>query len=431
MKKLKVAIIGSGSTYTPELIEGFINKKDCLDVGKLYLMDIAKEKNQIVGSFVKRMLAHAYMETDVIITDDLTESLQGADYVLCQVRVGGLSARILDEKIPLKYDLLGQETTGIGGFFKALRTIPVLENVAQIMLEVCPKAWLINFSNPSGLIAETILNRYNINMIGLCNAPINMVDNVKTNMHMPDAQVEYIGLNHLSWITAIRNGGKNHIDQALSEGISTGTLQNIKGNEFETELLKIVRGLPSSYLQYYYHRRHKIEMLKKENKCRGEVCMEIEKRLLGLYNDPHLYEKPEELNKRGGHRYSEAAVALIDAIENDRNLPHAVNVKNNGTVDFMADSDVIETTFIIGKTGAKTIKIEGFDNPHIVSLMQIVKAYEKYTAVAAVSGDDEMALRALMSHPLLGDYDSVNACYKELKSLHKQYLGNFYKQRQL
>lgn len=425
MRELKIAIIGSGSTYTPELIEGLIERRDSLPIRELYLMDIDEEKNQIVGNLSKRMLEHAAYDFPVFITDDLRASLDGADYVLAQVRVGRLPARVLDESIPIKYDLLGQETTGIGGFFKALRTIPVLGNVAKIMQEVCPNAWLINFSNPSGIIAEALLNHYNIKMMGLCNVPINMIDSVKKAVDKDNVEVQYFGLNHLSWITAILHEGQDLLPGALKEGVDGGTMANIPNTGFDQELLQSVGGIPSPYLQYFYYHADKVKHLQEEEQCRGQVCMEIEKNLLEQYKAIDLTTKPEELNKRGGHRYSEAAISLVDAIENDKQERHVVNVQNNGALPFLKDTDAVEVMCVIGKDGATPEKIEGYDNDHIISLMQAVKAYERYTVDAAINGDDVEAMSALMSHPLLNDYKSVKDCYDELKEAHKAYLPQF------
>ena len=214
---MKIAIIGSGSTYTPELIEGIINKRDSLPVTELYLMDIDKRKLDIVGGLCERMIKHAGLNCKVVLTMDYDEALKDADFVMAQIRVGKLPARVLDEKIPLKYNLIGQETCGIGGFFKALRTIPAMLDIVERMERLCPNAWLINFSNPSGIIAQALLTKTNIKMMGLCNVPINAIDSVKRRLDLPNADVEYIGLNHLAYITAIRDNGYDYLEEAIKE----------------------------------------------------------------------------------------------------------------------------------------------------------------------------------------------------------------------
>jgi 6-phospho-beta-glucosidase len=424
MKGLKIAIIGSGSTYTPELMEGFINKRDSLPIKQLYLMDIDDRKLNIVGGLCKRMFESAKMDCDVIITKSLEDSLKNADFVLAQIRVGKLPARVLDEKIPLKYDLIGQETNGIGGFFKGMRTIPVIMNIAKQMEKLCPNAWLINFSNPSGMIAEAILNNTNIKMMGVCNVPINMIDSLKKRLNLPNAEVEYVGLNHLSWITSIKYNGIDYLQKAINEGINSEAMKNIPASGFTAELIKTVGAIPSSYLEYYYYKDQKLAKAKEVEKSRGEVCMEIEEQLLDIYSNNELHVKPELLSKRGGARYSEVAVNLVDSIYNDKNDIQVVNILNNGAIDFMADNDAIEIGAVIGKDGAKPVKAN-FKNDHIKDFMLMMKAYEKHAVKAALTGDEDEAVRALLINPLVADYKKAYPCFNELKEVHKTYLPQF------
>ncbi|HOJ36502.1 MAG TPA: 6-phospho-beta-glucosidase, partial [Clostridiales bacterium] len=247
MKEIVVAVIGSGSTYCPELVDGFIKAKDRLGLKSLRLMDIDERKLNIVGDLCIRMLRNAGIDCEVIKTDSLDTALKGADFVVTQIRVGKLPARHLDETIPLKYDLIGQETTGIGGFFKALRTIPVMKEIADKVKELCPDAWLINFTNPSGIISEFLQNHTDIKSMGLCNVPINMIDDVKKAVGQ-DADVTYLGLNHLSWITSVKKDGKEYIDRLFDEGFAPEVMANIHDDGFDISCLKAARGIPSSYL---------------------------------------------------------------------------------------------------------------------------------------------------------------------------------------
>ena|SRR5690554_595512 len=423
-KGLKIAIIGSGSTYTPELIEGFINNKETLPVTELYLMDINDRKLNIVGELSKRMIEHSDLDCKVVLTKDLDEALDGASFVLVQIRVGLLPARILDEKIPLKYDLIGQETNGIGGFFKGLRTIPEMLKITKRMEVLCPDAWLINFSNPSGMIAEAILNHTNIKMLGLCNVPINMIESVKKRLNLPNAEVEYVGLNHLSWITSIKDNGKDYLQTAIEAGVNSEAMKNIPSSGFSPDLIKTVGAIPSSYLEYYYFDREKVENAKKAEKSRGEVVSEIEEELLEIYSNSELHVKPELLSRRGGARYSEVAINLVNSIYNDTNDVHVVNCLNNGAIDFMEDNDVIEIAAHVGKDGAKPIKAH-FKNDHIKEYMLMMKAYEKHSMNAAINGDRDEAMRALMINPLVSDYKIASAAFDELLEAHKQYLPQF------
>lgn len=426
MEKLKIAIIGAGSTYTPELIEGVINRSSSLPITELVLMDIDKRKLEIVGGLCRRMVEKAGLNIKFILTMDLTEALEQTDFVLSQIRVGKLPCRILDEKIPLKYGLIGQETTGIGGFFKALRTIPAMLEIAKQMEKLCPEAWLINFSNPSGILAQALQNHTKIKTLGLCNVPINMFAGVEQVLEMKNLDIQYVGLNHLSFITGIKQGDKDLLTEALAQGIQGQGMKNIPLQGFSSELIQTIGAIPSSYLEYFYFREDKLKHLMEEEKCRGEVCMEIEERLLALYQQETLAEKPKELEKRGGARYSEAAISLVDAIYNDRQETHVVNVLNQGALEFMEDEDTVEIAAVIGKDGARPIPIRDFKNQHVIELMQTVKAYERHTVKAAIDGDDEEAMKALLIHPLVGDYNRAKLCYEEMKQVHKAYLPQYF-----
>lgn len=427
-KGLKIAIIGSGSTYTPELIEGIINKKETLPLKELYLMDIDDRKRTIVGGLCERMIKAAGMDTEVVLTDDRIEAIKDADFVLAQIRVGKLPARVLDEKIPLKYNLIGQETNGIGGFFKGMRTIPVILSIAHDMEKYCPDAWLINFSNPSGMIAEAVLNNTKIKMMGLCNVPINTIDGVKKKLNLPNAEVEYIGLNHLAWITAIRDNGKDYLDDAIKQGLNSVTMQNIPGGGFSPEEIAAVGAIPTSYLEYYYHRDAKLDHALHAEKCRGEICEELEEQLLTIYQDSKVHTKPEQLSKRGGARYSEVAINLVNSIYNDIRDVQVVNILNDGALSFMDDTDAIEISAIIGKNGAEPIKTS-YRNAHIEEYMKMMKAYEKHAVNAAINGDEDEAMKALLINPLVGDFKKARECFNELKEAHKVYLPQFYKEK--
>ena len=425
MKKLKVAIIGAGSTYTPELIQGFISRRDVLAVDELAFMDIDVPKMEIVAGLARRMYEAQEMHPKIVLTDRLPEAVEGADYVIGQVRVGGLSARIRDEKIPLKYGMLGQETTGAGGFMNALRTLPVLMNVTKAMSVWAPRARLINFSNPSGIIAEALLNFTDIQTVGLCNGPINMVRQAMRRVPDGTAVMDYdfVGLNHLNWICGIHADGKEILQEQLAAG--SGPTES---REFDAPLLKAVGAIPCSYLQYYYHRQEAVKKCLAAAQTRGEVCVEIEDELLRLYQDPELREKPAVLDKRGGALYSEAAVSLMDAWENDKNEIHVVNVKNQAAYRFMAWDDVVEVKCRVGQGGAAPIPLTpSFGNPHIIGLMQAVKAYEKLTVKAGLEGDRNAALQALLVHPLIGDYDVAKSMLDEMLEANRAYLPQFFK----
>lgn len=423
-KEINVTVIGSGSTYCPELVDGFLKTEKTLHVKRLVLMDIDECKRTVVGQLCVRMLKNAGSDTEVIFSDNLREALVGADFVITQIRVGKLHARYLDETIPLKYNLIGQETTGIGGFFKALRTIPVIKEVAEAMEEICPNAWLINFTNPSGIISEYLQNYTKVKSYGLCNLPINMVDDVKAALG-DDADITYVGLNHLSWIISAKKQGEEYIDRLLEEGFAPKVMANIHDDGFDLGCLRAIHGIPASYLQYYYNRETKLAYQKAEHMCRAQRCMEIEEELLEFYRDESIVTKPALLDLRGGHKYSLAAVSLINSIANDIRDVQIVNVRNQGAIDFMKEDDVVEVAAVITAEGPIPVPVAHFENRHIEGMMKIIKEYEKLAVEAALYGDDTAALNALLLHPLVGDYAKARACYEEMKEAHKDYLPQF------
>ena len=426
MKEITVAVIGSGSTYCPELVDGFLKAKDSLKLKKISFMDIDEIKRTIVGDLCVRMLKNAECDCEVVFTDDLDTALQGADFVVTQIRVGKLPCRHLDESIPKKYNLIGQETTGIGGFFKAQRTIPVIKHICDRIEAICPDAWLINFTNPSGIITEFILNNTNVKNIGLCNVPIDMLDDIKEIVG-EDSEITYVGLNHLSWITSIKKDGKELLGGLIEEGFSPKVMANIKDDGFSIDCLRTIQAIPSSYLQYYYCREAKLQHQNEGEKTRAQVCMEIEEQLLEMYQNEEIVTKPALLDKRGGHKYSLAAVSLIDSLANDKRDVHVVNIKNNGTLPFMADDDIVEIAAVIGSDGATPVPVTETINDHVIGLMRVVKTYEKYAVEAAITGSDEAALNGLLVHPLVGDWEKAKACFEEMKEAHKDFLPQYFK----
>lgn len=424
LKPITIAVIGSGSTYSPEIIQGLIAKKEELRIGRIALMDIDERKNEIVSGLSKRMLEAAGLFPEVVVTNDLDEALIGASYVFTQIRVGMLPARVKDEKIPLQYDLIGQETTGIGGFMKALRTVPVIMDIVERMKLLAPDAWLINFTNPAGIITEVLLNYTQAKTIGLCNVPINMLAAAE-EMVAPngDFSYDFLGLNHFCWLVDAAENHESKMNMLLENG--SASAMAISKMEMDDALVKIAGGIPCSYLNYYYFQEKMLTKLKAAEKSRGEECMEIEEELLALYQDETLDSMPEALSKRGGARYSEAAISLLDAIENNRGEYHVANVKNNGALPFMAEDDIIEIKCHVSKQGAVPVPMPSFDNPHIIGMMRAVKTYEKLAAEAAVTGNYDTAIKALLAHPLVGDYDKLKPAFDALLLAHEAYLPQF------
>jgi len=301
-------------------------------------------------------------------------------------------------------------------------------DIAKTIERLSPNAWFINFSNPSGIIAEALLNNSDIKMLGLCNAPINMIRRAKEMLpeNTKNFDYDFVGLNHLFWLTALYADDKEILQNLFLGGYKNNSLKNIPEVVYDEELLKAIKGLPVSYLNYYYFRDKMVKKCQEADMTRGEECKLIEAELLELYKDPSLKEKPAVLDKRGGALYSEAAVSVVDAIENDKNEVHVVDVKNNGALSFMDKDDVIEAKCIINKNGATPLKLNDFNNQHIIGLMQAVKAFEKLTVKAGIEGDYNAALGALLTHPLIGDYYKAKNVLEEMLEANKEFLPQFF-----
>jgi len=432
-KKLKVAVIGGGSSYTPELIDGFIKRYDVLPVTEIYLCDIEAGKNklEIVTNLARRMVKHAGVQIVVKSTIDRSVALESADYVLTQLRVGGLEARAKDERIPLKHGLIGQETTGAGGFAKGLRTIPVILDICKDMEQLCPEAWLINFTNPAGMVTEAVLNHTEIKTMGLCNVPIGMTKNVAKMLDVKSDRlfIEYAGLNHLVWGKKIWLDGKR-IENTVFDHIADGesmTMKNIPDLKWDGEFLKQLNMLPCPYHRYYYLTD---DMLQDELKAfnagntRAEAVMEIEKTLFKKYENEALVEKPIELEQRGGAWYSDAAVSLIESIHGDLRRIHTVNVRNNNTITGMPQDAVVEVNAVIGCHGALPLSIG--DMPiHALGLMQSVKAYEQLAIEAVLQKNRTLGIQALSVHPLVSSVDQAIQLFDEIVHENFEYLKYF------
>ncbi|HOJ92531.1 MAG TPA: 6-phospho-beta-glucosidase [Dictyoglomaceae bacterium] len=411
---MKVSVIGGGSTYTPELIEGFFDIWDKVKPLKITLLDINYERLSIVYDFLLRMIKRAGAEIELEMSTDLEEALKDADFVINQIRVGGNQARLLDETVPLKYGVLGQETTGAGGFANALRTIPVVYGIAKKIEEVCPSAWLINFTNPSGIITEMLLKYTKVKSIGLCNVPINFQKLFAdlAEVSPEDVFLDYFGLNHLSFVRKVFVKGEDRTKELflkVRERIS----------DEERMILDNVNMFPNYYLGYFYLREERVEEVKHKPK-RAEEVLKIESDLLNLYKDPSLDKKPEELSRRGGALYSRAAVNLISALSGLKEGFQIINVKNEGAISDLPYDSVVEIPVYLQKDrfhryviGKLPISVRG--------TIQSVKTYEELTIEAAMESSYKKALMALTQHPLVSSMTLAKKILDDLISTNKDY----------
>lgn len=367
------------------------------------------------------------------LTLNRSEAIRGADFVTTQIRVGMLDARSRDEKIPLMHGVIGQETTGAGGFAKALRTIPVILDICREIEELAPNAFLINFTNPAGIVTEAVNKHTKVKSIGLCNLPISTKMQIAELYNVPQSElfIEMAGINHLNWTTRVVIGGKDETADFLDRvaGATGFSMKNIPDLEWDAAFIQSLGALPCGYHRYYYMKDEMLQEIlghyKDTGKTRADDVKEVEAELFELYKRPELVSKPEQLEKRGGAYYSEAAVQLMKAIYRDSGDIQVVNVRNNGIISCLPDDVAIEVNCVIKSDGPHPIALSKQLPPQIRGLLQVVKAYEELTVEAAVHGDYRAALQALTIHPLVGDEQLAKALLEEILEENADYLPQF------
>ncbi|HEY3312713.1 MAG TPA: 6-phospho-beta-glucosidase [Anaerolineales bacterium] len=431
---LKVAVIGGGSTYTPELVNGFLARLGQFPIDELWLMDIDEERLKVVGGFAQRMVEYKGSPFKVVLSTSQREAVKDASYVTTQLRVGHMEARRKDEYLGLRHGLVGQETTGVGGMAKALRTIPVILKIAADMQAVsAPAAMLVNFTNPSGLVTQA-LSQYApaTPAVGVCNAPFHakmmLVDSLEkaTGKSIDPAHTELntLGLNHLSWHRGFSVDGEDVWPQLINDYIKE--LKSSAEPEWDPRTIEVLRMIPNYYLQYFYHTDHKLKEQKNWPPSRAEVVIEIEKALLAEYANPDLKVPPDKLMERGGAYYSTVATQLLNAHYNDLGETHVVNIKNDGAVKAWPAEWVLEMPASVKKSGITPLPSEPLP-PACFGLVAQVKSYELLTVEAAVHGDRDAAYQALLAHPLGPKADQVQAVLDDMLETHREHLPQFWK----
>ena len=394
---MKVAVVGGGSTYTPELADGFARLRSVLPIDELALVDPARDRLDVVGPFCGRMFAHHGHPGTVSWTTNLDAGLDGADVVLIQLRVGGQQARISDETFPLECGCVGQETTGAGGLAKALRTVPVVLDVAS---RAKPGAWIVDFTNPVGIVTRALLD-HGHRAIGLCNVAIGFQRRFAHLLGVePDSVVlDHSGLNHLTWERAVYVDGVDRLPELLREH-GEALASEVR---LPIEVLHRLNAVPSYYLRYFYA-HDEVVAEERGAPTRGQRVAEIERALLDMYTDPALVEKPTLLTERGGAFYSEAAVGLIASLYGHRPGPHSANIRNAGTMPFLADDAVIEVTCDVDEKGPRARPTVSAVPADFAGLIAHTSAYEELAVAAAVHGGRDRVYRALLAHPLVGQH---------------------------
>ena len=433
---VKIVTIGGGSSYTPELMEGFIKRYDRLPVREIWLVDIedGREKVETVGAMAQRMWDASPYDVKVHISFDRREALPGADFVTTQFRVGLLYARIKDERIPLSYGMLGQETNGAGGMFKAFRTIPVIGQIIADMRELCPDAWLINFTNPSGMVTEAAIKHFGWKKtIGLCNVPVGSMirepQMIGYEESDPRLTFRFAGLNHFHWHRVWDENGREVTHDIIDHlnDRDNGMPANIQQTEMPLEMLHSMGMIPCGYHRYYYMHDEMMQQELEEfskGECRAEVVKTTEDELFELYKDPALDHKPEQLAKRGGAHYSDAACETIAAIYNDSNEHMVVSTQNNGAIPDLDPTSIVEVSALIGRHGAEPI-VWGPLPSQEKGWLQMMKAMEECVIEAALTGDYGKALEAFCLNPQVENGKKAQRVLDELLVAHEKYLPQF------
>ncbi|MFJ4845236.1 MULTISPECIES: 6-phospho-beta-glucosidase [unclassified Streptomyces] len=418
---MKLAVVGGGSTYTPELIDGFARLRETLPIEELVLVDPAEDRLRLVGGLARRIFAKQGHSGTVTTTSDLDAGVAGADAVLLQLRVGGQAARAQDETWPLECGCVGQETTGAGGLAKALRTVPVVLDIAERVRRAAPDAWIIDFTNPVGIVTRALLQAGH-KAVGLCNVAIGFQRKFASFLGVSPDQVhlDHVGLNHLTWERGVRIGGPAGED-VLPKLLAAHGDSIADDLHLPRTLLDRLGVVPSYYLRYFYAHDEVVRELRSKPSRAAEVAA-IEAELLEMYGDESLDEKPELLSRRGGAFYSEAAVALASSLLRDTGDVQVVNTLNNGTLPFLPDDAVIEVPATVDARGTHPLPVEPLD-PLYSGLIANVTAYEDLALKAAVHGGRDRVFTALLSHPLIGQHEYADALTDRLIAHNREHLA--------
>ncbi|MFJ1994539.1 6-phospho-beta-glucosidase [Streptomyces asiaticus] len=418
---MKLAVVGGGSTYTPELIDGFARLRDVLPLEELVLVDPAADRLELVGGLARRIFAKQGHPGTISWTDDLDAGVDGADAVLLQLRVGGQAARNQDETWPLECGCVGQETTGAGGLAKALRTVPVVLDIAERVRRRNPDAWIVDFTNPVGIVTRALLTAGH-RAVGLCNVAIGFQRKFARLLGVDPGEVtlEHVGLNHLTWERAVRVGGTDGED-VLPKLLAEHGEAIAEDLRMPRTLVSRLGVVPSYYLRYYYQHDAVVRELRSKPSRAAEVAA-IERELLEMYGDPALDEKPELLGKRGGAFYSEAAVDLTSSLLGDTGEVRIVNAFNDGTLPFLPDDAVIEVPAAVNAQGAKPLPVRPLE-PLFAGLVANVTAYEHLALEAALKGGRERVFQALLAHPLIGQIDYAEKLTDDLIAHNREHLA--------
>ncbi len=433
---MKIAVIGGAGVRTVIFINGLLARYKKLNIDEVVLYDIDSEKQEIIGKLCAHVIKRKKEELKVGIAKSPIEAITGADYIVTTLRVGGDHSRVVDETIALTEGVIGQETTGVGGFSMAVRTIPVLLEYCKLIQEHAPNAWIFNFTNPSGLVTQALRSAGYDKIIGICDAPSSTKFRMANRLGVEekDLYVEFFGLNHLSWIRSVKKNGKEILGDLLADDDFLNSVQEFA--MFDPELLRSIGYLPNEYLYYYYHREKALENIQKSGETRGKTIEAVnlqmmeELKAMDMDADPEgalqifLYYmalressymsietgsgKREEI-KRGklevpdGMGYAGVMLDCIEGLQSEEGYSLVLSVENQGCIQGLLDEDVIEVTCNVSKKGICPVPI-GEVPEHAYLLMRLIKMYEKLTVEAIMHKSKETAIQALTLHPLINSY---------------------------
>ena len=431
---MKVTVIGGGSSYTPELINGFLERLEAFPLSELWLMDILPERLELVGGFAQRMVAAKGNPFTVHLTTDRQQAIDKASYVITQLRVGWMQARREDEYLGRRHGLVGQETTGIGGMSKALRTIPVILDIANDMRDLAPGALLVNFTNPAGLVTQALADHApDIPAVGVCNVPLitkmKLLEELQTRQGLDldpeQVHLDSLGLNHLTWYRSLSIDGEDIWPQVMTSFIAAVEEEtDPEWGIWDTDTLKTLGMIPNRYLRYFYYTGRMLAAQQNWPPSRAEEVMDVEKELLAQYAEPDRTEPPDTLMKRGGAYYSTVATQILNAHYNDTGETYVVNVPHRGAISGWPDEWVLEMPCRVSRAGIVPLPADPLP-PSVEGLMAQVKAYEMLTVQAAVHGDRNAAYQAMLAHPLGPPADQVQTVLEDMLATHRKYLPQF------
>jgi 6-phospho-beta-glucosidase len=450
---MKVALLGAGGVRTPLMVRSFITRQDRIGIDELALMDVDAERLELMACLTAPLEQQNALRFNLTRTTDARAALRDADFVITTFRVGDMAGRAIDERVALNHGALGQETTGPGGFAMGLRTIPVLFEYLDMMRAVCPRAWLINFANPAGMLAEAVVNHGRWpRAVGICDAPSSMARAVALFLQAPPEEVflEYFGLNHLGWVKSVWHGGRDRLPELID--LFARANAAVPGFPFEPGFIQALGMLPNEYL-YYYYSNEAVPNLLKAGRTRGEQLLELNTQ---LYSDlrqaraaedfegmQHLFEayhrrrgetyfvsetggkashdlshmSHEQLEALADEGYAGVALNVMEALSGRAPKVLTLNVANHGAVSGMRDDDVVEVPCWVSNDLIRPIAI-GSAPDHCLGLMKQVKAYERLTIEAALEHSYAKALAALSLHPLMPTHAAAQAILDEYIEKH-------------